>query len=86
MDVGVAEIDELLFQLVLVSGNRMLILGEGGVKGDYTYGSGYRFNPKRSISTPFLVPLTSLPSSVRSSDGPKAFSFASSRMFVPSSL
>lgn len=57
------------------------------------YGSGYRFNPRRStlIAAPLPdVPLTALPGRSpclsNAKPGPYAFSFASRRIFVPSSL
>ena len=59
----------------------------------HTYGSGYLFSPRISISIAdpsSVLPVAdrpeSFPPSLNARPGPYAFSFASRRIFVPSSL
>ena len=102
--MGVAEVDEVLFELVLVAGRiaidisidfrvqRKILRDTSTSWNERTYGSGYRFSPSRSIwisgddGDSFVVLLESCPLLSSFSPGPYAFSFASRRIFLPSSL
>ena len=90
--MGVTEVAKLLLQLYLMTRASVRLESAIDCPEWRTYGSGYLFKPSRSnsrvpSSVPSLsVPLASLPALPRSRPGPYAFSLASRRIFVPSSL
>lgn len=90
--MGISQVTEVLLEFYLVASRRISLRCSDARRWE-AYGSGYRFNPSRSTSiagaepdVPLTVAFESLPSSLSARPGPYAFSFASRRIFVPSSL